>query len=427
MPRAIRDTRLDTRTAREKLKPKRDPYWRAIDRGAHLGYRKGKTGGFWIARYRGPDRKYSFRSLGMADDAREADGATVLDFFEAQDRARQWFAERGRNDNGLGSDGPYTVADAMDDYLKWYKAHRKSLVDVTCRINAFILPTFGEIEAAKLTTRMIREWHQSLAAASARKRTAPGQEQQYREPPDDPESVRRRRASANKVLTILKAALNHAYRDEKILSDKAWRRVGPFHDVDAPRIRYLTGDECIRLVNACDPDFRRLVQAALLTGCRYGELTALSCEDFNPDTGSIHIRTSKTGKSRDVPLNEEGLEFFSRVTAGRAGDELAFLRGDGEPWGKSHQRRRFDAAAKAEKLKGVSFHILRHCYGSALAQQGVSMRVIAEVLRHADTRITEKHYSHLAPSYLAETIRRKLPALGIVEESNVATMKRRAG
>ena len=104
---------------------------------------------------------------------------------------------------------------------------------------------------------------------------------------------------------------------------------------------------------------------------------------------------------------------------------MAFLRSDGEPWGKSHQRRRLEAAAKAAKLKGVSFHILRHCYGSALARQSVSMRVIADVLGHADTRITEKHYAHLAPSYVADTIRRNLPPLGIVEESNVATINPR--
>ena len=37
-----------------------------------------------------------------------------------------------------------------------------------------------------------------------------------------------------------------------------------------------------RLMNASDPDFRKLVQAALLTGCRYGELSRLTAEDFNP-------------------------------------------------------------------------------------------------------------------------------------------------
>ncbi len=45
------------------------------------------------------------------------------------------------------------------------------------------------------------------------------------------------------------------------------------------------------------------------------------------------------------------------------------------------------------------------------------MGVIAEQLGHADTRMTEKHYAHLAPSYVAETIRAHFPTLGIAEES----------
>ena len=60
------------------------------------------------------------------------------------------------------------------------------------------------------------------------------------------------------------------------------------------------------LLNACDPDFRELVHALLLTGCRYQEVARLRVEDFNPDAGTLHIRQSKTGKERHVVLTEEG-------------------------------------------------------------------------------------------------------------------------
>ena len=80
----------------------------------------------------------------------------------------------------------------------------------------------------------------------------------------------------------------------------------PFHDVDAPVVRYLTEAECVRLVNACPADFRQMVSAALLTGCRYGELAALRVRDFNPDAGVLTIRTSKSGKARHVVLTDEG-------------------------------------------------------------------------------------------------------------------------
>jgi integrase len=62
-------------------------------------------------------------------------------------------------------------------------------------------------------------------------------------------------------------------------------------------------------------------------------------------------------------------------------------------------------------------------YGSTLAMRGVPMGVIAEQLGHADTRMTEKHYAHLAPSYVADTIRAHFPALGIAGDSTIATMK----
>ncbi len=427
MPRAVRDTRLDTRAARSKLKPQREPYWRAIDRGAHLGYRKGKTGGFWIGRHRGVDRKYSFESLGAADDAQDADGVAVLDFYQAQAKAREWFAEQARRAAGLTPDRPYSVADAMADYLDWFSAHRKSVADVRYRINAFMLPSLGHREVAKLTPQEIRKWHEGLACLPPRLRTGIGKPQQFREASNSPEFARRRRASANKVLTILKAALNHAWRDGKVPTDSAWRRVTPFRDVDAAKVRYLSSDECTRLVNACEPDFRRLVQAALLTGCRYGELISMRYDDFDPEAGTVHVPTSKSGKSRYVPLNDEGAAFFTGLTAGRPGDELMFLRADGRSWGKSHQRRRLEDAARAALVENVSFHILRHTYGSALAMQGVPMGVIAHALGHADTRITEKHYAALAPSYIADTIRSKLPPLGIVEEGNVTRIVRKAG
>jgi hypothetical protein len=57
--------------------------------------------------------------------------------------------------------------------------------------------------------------------------------------------------------------------------------------------------------------------------------------------------------------------------------------------------------------------------------RGVPMGVIAEQLGHADTRMTEKHYAHLAPSYVADTIRAHFPTLGIAEESTVTLIRRR--
>ena len=50
------------------------------------------------------------------------------------------------------------------------------------------------------------------------------------------------------------------------------------------------------------------------------------------------------------------------------------------------------------------------------------MGVIAAQLGHADTRMTERHYAHLAPSYVADTIRAALPSFGGGEKSNVVAI-----
>ena len=110
-------------------------------------------------------------------------------------------------------------------------------------------------------------------------------------------------------------------------SDAAWRKVKPFRDVETARVRYLTIAEAKRLINACSPALRPLVQAALQTGARYSELARLEVRDFNPDAGTLAIRQSKSGKARHIVLTSEGHALFSQLTAGRAGDELIMGRG----------------------------------------------------------------------------------------------------
>lgn len=82
-----------------------------------------------------------------------------------------------------------------------------------------------------------------------------------------------------------------------------------------------------------------------------------------------------------------------------------------------------DACKRAKITPAISFHILRHTYGATLVMRGVPMAVIAEQLGHADTRMTEKHYAHLAPSYVATTIRAHFPILGLVGPARVVPMR----
>jgi integrase len=423
MARTVRNAKIDTRSARLKLAERREPYWTVISEGCALGYRRGAKGGTWIAKYRDETGRRHHESLGAADDARDSDGVSVFSFSQAQEQARAWFRQKAREQTGdfVPLDRPYTVADALADYsVDCTRRSGKATDRLECSTAAWIKPELGALPLDKLTRRRIETWHQKIADTPPRRRTKVGEAQKHREADGSPEGVRRRRSTANRVLTILKAALNHAHREGRSVSDDAWRTVRAFREVDGIRLRYLSDDEARRLTNTCQPDFRALVTAALLTGCRYGELAAMIVDDFNPDSGTVQVRTSKSGKPRHVVLTQEGRDFVAGLAVGRPGSARLFLSQNGRPWAKSEQQRPLAAACGKAKIDPpVNFHGLRHTYASRLAMRAVPLAVIAAQLGHSDTRMVEKHYGHFSPSYIAETVRAAFGSLGILDPSNV--------
>ena len=411
--RTIRDTNLETRTARSRLKARGKPYYRSIEPGLHLGYRKSLSGaGKWIARHYIGDQAYVVEAIATADDYSDADGVAVLNYREAQAKARERMVARAHH--AAGKHGPLTVRDAVEAHLEFMDGHRKSGYDARHRAEAFILPRFGNIEVQALTTEQIRKWHIALAQTPARIRSPKNGKQRYRRLGKDDDSIRRRQASANRSLTQLKAALNLAWREGRTPSDAAWRRVRPFPGADAARTRFLTIEECRRLINASDPAFRRLVQAALATGARYGELCRLQARDFDADSGTVAISISKTGRPRRIILTSEGVALFRELCAGRAADEILLRREGGQPWGTSNQQRAMREACQNARISPpVGFHCLRHTWASLAVMAGMPLIVVGKNLGHADTKMVEAHYGHLAPSYMAEAVRKHAPKFGI--------------
>jgi integrase len=414
---------LDSRTARLRLKPRGKPYYRTLDHGLHIGYRRSASAGRWVLRAYLGGQAYKVETLGTADDAGDADGHTILNFSQAQSRARARHVEITREAAGVPMpSGPYTVRNAVDEYIEWMEEHRRSARGARWAADAFILPRLGDVSCAMLTAPQIRKWLSGVAAAKPRLRSKKGAKPAHRDVDlKDPETRRQRQSTANGIFTILRAALNRAWREGSIASDDAWRRVKPFSNADAARVRYLTQDECKRLINAAAADFRPLVQAALLTGCRYAELGALTANDFNADAGTVAIRTSKTGRSRHVVLTDEGRAFFARQAMGKAGDALLLTRSDSTPWTKSAQARPMRAACTAAKIAPpISFHVLRHSWASLTIMNGAPLLVVAKNLGHADTRMVERHYGHLAPSFIADAIRAGAPKFGFTFDNVVS-------
>jgi integrase len=420
MARKVRDAVLDSREARRRLKARGKPYFKSLDRQLCLGYRKLGHGasGTWCVRVYLGKQAYRVEKIGMADDVSDSDGRHVLNYYEAQTKAR----EHVMADRAGG--GPLTVAKAMEAYCDWLDVNRKTGQDARIRADALINPVLGEIPVAALTADDIRKWHADLAKTSPRVRTREGLKQQYKAiDKHDEDARRRRKVTANRTLTYLRAALNMAWREGHVASNTAWARVKPFEGVTVARVRYLTVAEAKRLINACDPDFRQLVQAALQTGCRYGELAALRAHDYNADSGTIAVQQSKSGKPRHVVLTDEGVAFFRQLCAGRPGAEIMLAKANGSPWGRADQGAPMrNACERAKITPKIGFHGLRHTWASLAVMNGVPLMVIGRNLGHRDTRMVEMHYGHLAPSYIADAIRAGAPRFGFKPDKKITTL-----
>src|SRR5258708_27194862 len=108
MARTVRDALLDTRTARSRLKPAGKPYFRSLEHGLHLGYRKPLSGpGKWIARHYIGNQSYETEVIAAADDFSDADDIAILDYRQAQQKARERREARARA--GAGQTGPVPV------------------------------------------------------------------------------------------------------------------------------------------------------------------------------------------------------------------------------------------------------------------------------------------------------------------------------
>src|SRR5262249_50357419 len=245
----VKHARLETRFARAKLKRGRQAHFQAIITGkVHLGYQRwpDESAGRWIFRrwiarkYR-DDGKYSHNqyettTLGRADDSAAANGSTILSYDQAA------AAIRAMVDVSVSVSKPkrIRVREAFERYVEFKRTQGGSVTDLLSRARVHIMPPLGGMIVSDLTAEKVRNWLAALAATPAQ--TRPKQNHpQFRTEPVTDEEVRRRRASANRVLTMLKAMLNHSYDEGHVSNRDAWgRKLKPFRDVEVARVRYLT-------------------------------------------------------------------------------------------------------------------------------------------------------------------------------------------
>lgn len=407
MARQQRNARLQTRDARGKLTPRKEPYWHDIERGRSIGYYRGHKGGSWRLR-EFIAGSYRSRRLGRADDVNDADGTTILSFTDAvraalrEDRLTREVRMHLR------------VEDALDEYFEARRASSTSDSIARDRIAAesTIVPAPGARPLSSLTERQKKRLQHSLRGKLVSDLTAVDL-RRWRDSmvPNtrDLEELRRTRVRANRVWSILRAALNQAFRNERVSDDRAWRRVTPFKNVEQPQTRFLRVDECRRLIAAADSKLRPLVQGCLFTGLRLGELLGLTVSDVGES--HVTVRHSKTGKSRRVPLNAEGTEFFAELIEGKNRGAQIFAFSESTPRTKMRISRSMrEACAQAKIDPPAEFRQLRTSYGSLLLNADAPLSTISELLGHKDTRMTRRHYAHLLSEKLKATVDEKLPS-----------------
>ena len=390
----VKHAKLETRKARRRLKAGRQPHWQSLRAGRdHLGWQRwdGDAAGRWLLRRR-RGGNYSIEVICIADDVVEANGILVFDYEQAKDRAVELSADDKR------PAGRITVKQAMIHYIDYLKKTGKDTKTAVSTARRHINPTLGPLEVASLTSTQIQAWVAGVA-------------QMGNDNPFDDETVRRRRqASANRHLSVLKAALNRAFKDGHVSSNLAWGLgVEKFKGVDSTDRRSLTVDEAKLLLAAADSTFYPLLRAALETGCRYAEIGNLTIRDFDKASGTVHVRKSKSKTDRHVRLTAAGVKFFSDACAGRSASDLMFVKADGKRWGHGNARFYLGNAIAKAGIEPIKFHELRHTWASLSIRGGVPLMVVAKNLGHSDIRMLEKRYAHLFPDHISEAIKKGAP------------------
>lgn len=162
------------------------------------------------------------------------------------------------------------------------------------------------------------------------------------------------------------------------------------------RDRRLAGDEEQQLCAACGDYMRDLMDAALETGCRGGELRSLQWADVQDGWLTLRREKTKTKPMRRIPISPTLQKILDRRRKGPDGNDLApeaYVFGDetGKPVSRRLANRWWRAACEKAKIKDLNFHDLRHEAGSQLLEAGASLHEVQAVLGHTTIGMTGRY------------------------------------
>ena len=391
-------------------------YWYVLEKCRHIGIQKVRPDLVnWTARILTKKKNYHQKTIGRYG------GVDGIAYDEAVARARKWF----RQPDMLRLASPsapigamkylmicpigevYTVGHALRDYIEWRKiaATPRGYYNTLCLINYHLIPILAFIPLEEFTGNDLKRLAIKVLETPPKKGT------QFPKPSInisemDPDDVRKRKATLNTLIGLLRMAFRMAWENGSIESERAWRCLRRVPVIHKPRALFLSRDECRSLLGVCRPPLRRLVLGSLYSGCRVGELSNLLVQDVGRQGYGIFVDAFKRGPSRFVFLPEEGMAFFLQLAAGRPGHENLFVSDKGTKWTTQYRQQFRNAVKEAGLPEAFVFHGLRHTYASQLVASGVTLEIIARQLGHANTTTVSRFYGHLTEHFRENEVRR---------------------
>jgi len=162
------------------------------------------------------------------------------------------------------------------------------------------------------------------------------------------------------------------------------------------RLRYLSKEECTRLVNSCAPHLRPVVITALNTGMRRGEILGLTWDRVDLQNSLILLDITKNGERREIPINSTLRETFKGLVRRLDNPHVFYDPATGKRL--QDVKRSFSTALRRAKILDFHFHDLRHTFASHAVMAGVDLTTLKELLGHKTLTMTLR-YSHLAPGH----------------------------
>lgn len=212
-------------------------------------------------------------------------------------------------------------------------------------------------------------------------------------------------ATVDRDLDVLSQTLRYADNVWKIApvesAFKGLQRPKYFNERD----RRLTAKEEKDLLEAARADENPYIEPAIVlaleTAMRRSELLSLTPDDINFEMRYAHLKDTKNGRSRKVPLTQRAMQVFQallalQVMAGIDDGRLLDLTANALKKGF------FERVLPSTKIKDLHFHDLRHEAISRLAESGrFQMIELQAVSGHRDMRMLQR-YAHLCSGILAE-------------------------